>query len=178
MKGEKTALLVVDVQNVAFRYDPWRGEEVVRNIGRLAEACRSAGVEVIYIQHDGEPGDESEPGTEGWEICPAVAPEPGETVIRKSFNSAFRETGLESLLDERDIGTLILVGIQTEYCVDTTARVAFELGYRLVMPEMTNTSFDNGELTGEQIVRHWNRHIFAGRFAEVVGIEEVVRRLG
>ncbi len=178
MKGEKTALLVVDVQNVAFRYDPWRGEEVVRNIATMVRACRDAGVEVIYVQHDGEPGGESEPGSEGWKICPAVAPESGEKVIRKRFNSAFRETELDAYLAERGIGTLILVGIQTEYCVDTTARVAFELGYRLVMPEMTNTSFDNGELTGEQIVRHWNRHIFAGRFAEVVGIEEVVRRLG
>lgn len=69
------------------------------------------------------------------------------------------------------------MGIQTEYCVDTTCRVAFELGYRVVMPEMTNTTYDSGLLTAALIHAHHNREIFVGRFASVPPMEEAVALL-
>ena len=172
-----TALLVVDVQRGLVARGPWRADEVIGNIARLMGACRNAGVEVVHVQHDGGPGQEDAPGTPGWEIHAAVRPDLGEKVVRKRFNSAFRETDLRDYLLESGIGTLILVGMQTEYCVDTTCRVAFEHGFRIVMPEMTNTTLDSGDLTGREIQRHWNRRIFAGRFASVPPMEEALGTL-
>jgi nicotinamidase-related amidase len=172
-----TALLVVDVQEGAVARGPYRGELVVGNIARLIETCRAGGVEVIYVQHDGEPGDPEEPGTKGWEIHAAIRPEPGEKLVRKRFNSAFRGTDLLAYLRDRNVGRLVLVGIQTEYGVDTTCRVAFEHGFQVVMPELTNTTFDSGELTGKQIHDHFNRRIFAGRFASVPSMEEALRAI-
>lgn len=170
-----TALLVVDVQRGLVDAGPWAADEVLGNIAALIAACRGAGVEVVHVQHDGQPGEPEEPGTHGWEIHPAVRPAPGEKLVRKRFNSAFRGTDLLDHLRAREIGRLIVIGMQTEYCIDTTCRVAFEHGFRLVMPEMTNTTLDSGELTGRQIQEHFNRRIFAGRFASAPTMTDALR---
>ena len=169
-----TALLVVDVQNEAVAKGPYRADEVLANIATLIAACRAAGVEVIYVQHDEEPGTDGAPGTEGWEIHASMRPAEGEKVVRKRYNSAFRETELEAYLEERSIDTLIVTGIQTEYCVDTTVRVAFEYGFGVVIPEWTNTTYDNGEVKASQIYELHNRRIFDGRFATLRSMEETV----
>jgi nicotinamidase-related amidase len=172
------ALLVVDVQDAAVARGPYSGDIVLDNIARLIAACRAAGVEVIHVQHDGDPGTEEEPRSKGWEIHAAVRPDRGEKVVRQRFNSAFRETDLRCYLEERGIGTLILVGIQTEYCIDTTCRVAFENGFAVVVPEMTNTTYDNGELTARQIYEYHNRRIFDGRFGALRSMGETLRAIG
>ena len=172
-----TALLVVDVQEEAVALGPYRRDEVLGNITRLIGACRSAGVEVIHVQHEDEPGSALAPGSPGWEIHAAVRPAPGERVVRKRFNSAFRDTDLRSYLQERGIRTLIVVGIQTEYCVDTTCRVAFEHGFEVVMPEMTNTTYDNGDLSAAQVHEYHNRRIFEGRFATMPSMPEVLEAI-
>ncbi len=174
---DKFALLVVDVQNAAVEYKPYRGETVLQNIARLIDACRNKNIEVIHVQHDDGPGTSCEKGTEGWEIHESVAPAPGEKVVGKQFNSAFRQTDLEDHLEQRGIRKLIVVGIQTEYCVDTTIRVAFEKGFEIVVPEMTNTTYDNGVVTAEQIYELYNHRIFAGRFAELVSVEDTLIRI-
>ncbi len=173
-----TALLVVDVQEAAVALGPYLGDVVLENIARLIEACRTAGLEVIYVQHEEDPGSDFEPGTKGWEIHSKVRPDSGEKIVRKRFNSAFRQTGLQDYLEERAIGTLIVVGIQTEYCIDTTIRVAFEKGFAVVVPEMTNTTFDNGELSASQICDYHNRRIFDGRFAALRSMGETLQAVG
>lgn len=172
------ALLVVDVQEGAVARGPYRGSEVIGNIASLVAACRAAGVEVVYVQHDGLAGEDEEPGTRGWEIHAGVAPEPGERVVRKRFNSAFRDTDLLGYLRERGVETLLVVGIQTEYCVDTTCRVAFEHGFTVVVPEMANTTFDNGDVPAGQIHEMVNRRIWAGRFALGPSVEEALAWVG
>ena len=170
----RTAVLIVDVQEGAVDRGPYRVDEVLENIGLLADAARRASVDVVYVQHDGAPGDPEEPFTPGWEICGRIAPGPGERVVRKRHNSAFRGTALHDELTAAGVTTLVVTGIQTEYCVDTTCRVAFELGYDVVMPELTNTTFDNGELSASSIHRLFNERIFAGRFARVVSMSEAL----
>lgn len=161
------ALLVVDVQRAAVEREPYRCDEVLENIVALVGACRSGGVEVVYVQHDGEAGGDLEPGSPGWELHEEIRPVERERVVRKRFNSAFRETDLHRYLRSSGVSELIVVGIQTEYCIDTTVRVAFELGYDVTIPELTNTTYDNEDLTGAQIYDHHNRRIFDGRFGVV-----------
>jgi nicotinamidase-related amidase len=176
-RTDSLALLIVDVQNEAVALGPYRSNEVLENIARLIEACRRAGVEVVHVQHDDGPGSALEAGSSGWEIHSTVRPAPGEKVVHKRHNSAFRDTDLRSYLRERGIRTLILVGIQTEYCVDTTCRVAFEHGFEVVMPEMTNTTYDNGELTAAQVHAYHNRRIFEGRFATMPSMPEALEAI-
>lgn len=171
------ALLVVDVQAAAVESGPFEIERVLGNIATLLSAARDARAKVVFIQHDGSPGEPDEPHTPGWAIHSAVAPLESELVFRKEFNSAFRKTGLHDHLQKLGVDTIVVVGIQTEYCVDTTVRVAFELGYSVVVPEMTNTTMDNGPIPAKEVCELVNRRILAGRFASVVSVEEALEML-
>jgi nicotinamidase-related amidase len=171
------ALLIVDVQEGAVARGPFEVRRVLDNISRLLAACRASGVHVVYVQHDGRPGESEEPHTPGWEIHAGIRPLEDEPVVRKRFNSAFRETQLDTHLRSRGIDTLLITGIQTEYCVDTTIRVAFELGYTILLPELTNTTHDNGGVSARDIYELFNRRIFDGRFASVISLEEALDRV-
>lgn len=176
LEGGGTAVLVVDVQEAAVSRGPYRAEEVLENIATLVEASRSAGVEVIYAQHEDREGPYVR-GSDGWVIHAPLRPDPSEKVFHKRFNSAFRDTELRLYLEERGVETLILVGMQTEYCIDTTCRVAFEHGFTVVIPELTNTTFDNGDVGAEQIYELYNRRIFDGRFASLRTMGETIRAI-
>ena len=170
-----TALLIVDVQNALVDEKPFNIERVLDNIKKLSDTCRENKIEIIYIQHDGEKEDTLEPFSNGWVIHKSIYPKEGEKIIRKTYNSAFKDTELEEYLNSKSIQTLILVGMQTEYCIDTTCRVAFDKGYKLIMPEETNTTFDNGNLTAQNIYEYHNFNIFKDRFAEVNPLPVVLK---
>lgn len=173
----RKALLVIDVQNFLVWGRPFDIDNVIINIKRLIKSCRDNGVEVIYIQHQNSQGLNQV--SEGWQIYDEVKPLPGEKVIAKIFNSAFRDTELKSYLESRCITDLILTGMQTQYCFDTTCKVAFEYGYKVTVAEHTHTTFDDKEnnLTGEQIYNFYTYAIFDGIFAVVKSCDEVINDL-
>jgi nicotinamidase-related amidase len=172
------ALVIVDVQAGMFAIAPavYRGAEVLATIGRLLESARAAGAPVIYVQHDGqEAGHPLRPDAPGWPIHPQIAPRPGETVIRKRFADAFQETRLAESLAAWGVRRLVLVGMQTDYCVDTTCRRAFSLGFEVTLAADAHTTWDSSafwpgsgdSLRAEQIIAHYNRVLGDG-FARVV----------
>lgn len=171
-----TLLLVVDVQNAIADQKPYLFTEVLSNIKRLLVEFREANQPIIFIQHDDGIGSELEYGIPGWEIVKEIAPLPGERIISKRFNSAFRETTLEKELLEKKIQKLIIVGLQTEFCIDTTIRVAFEKGFHVIIPEKTNTTVEGKVLSAKEIVEH-HHAIFNNRFGKVIKIEEVLEGL-
>lgn len=171
--GNGTALLVIDVQVGMFDgpggpvYDARR---LLGNIGAVIRKAREAGSPVIYIQHCDDPGEPLEPGARGWEIHPSVAPLDGEAVIQKRTPDSFHETNLRRELDAKGINSLILVGMQTECCVDTTCRRAFSMGYDVVLVKDAHGTWDTGELSAGRIIAHHNG-VLGGRFAETVETE-------
>lgn len=171
-----TALLIVDIQNGIAAGKPYAFDEILANIKALLEKFRILKLPIIFIQHDDEAGSELEPHTRGWEIVKEIAPNPGERVIRKRFNSAFRETALERELSEMEITTLIIVGMQTELCIDTTIRVAFEKGYEISIPEKTNTTVNGKFFTAKEIYEHHN-HLFRNRFGKIQTVREVLKAI-
>jgi len=171
------ALLVVDVQNVLVLAKPFAVEEIISNIKRLIKTCRENSVEVIYIQHNDEAGGELEPNSDGWMIYKEIKPDVNEKVICKNYNSAFKGTNLKEYLDNRGIEQLIITGMQTEYCIDTTCKVAFEYGYEIFVPEKTNTTFNNGRMLAKDLYEYYNFNIFNGRFATVENIESTIERI-
>lgn len=176
MAGEKRILLVVDVQTALLEDKPYCGDAVLQRVRSLITQCRERDIEVIYVRHDGGVGDELEFGTPGWEIHSTVAPLLGEQIFNKRVNSAFRDTGLSVYLDEHGVRDIILVGMQTEYCIDATCKSAFERGYQVVIPEGTFTTYDNDWLSGEKLNEFYTR-IWDGRFAKVLPFEEVIQGL-
>lgn len=70
-----------------------------------------------------------------------------------------------------------MVGLQTEYCIDATCKSAFDYGYKIIIPEETNTTFANDYLSGEKLYEFYNYKIWNKRFADVISVEEVIKIL-
>lgn len=174
---KNTALLVVDVQTALINFHPYNETEVTANIVKLVETARQNGIEVIYVRHDGGTGTPLAYGTEGWQIFSEVAPINGEKIFEKTFSSAFRNTGLRNYLDGRGITDFVLVGMQTDYCIDTTCRIAFEFGYNVIIPASGTTTFDNSLATAEKLIEYFEQKLWDKRFAEVITVNEVIERM-
>jgi nicotinamidase-related amidase len=175
MVGDR-ALLVIDVQMAFFlkgsKVLAYDGAEHVARMKMVIEEARRAGVPVIYVQHDGAKGTPWEPGTPGHAINPDIAPRPGELVIHKTTPDSFYRTALQEELDKRGIRKLVVVGIQSDWCVDTTVRRAYSLEYETTVVEDAHTTFDTPILKAPQIIAHHNS-IFAGRFAKLVKAADI-----
>ncbi len=153
---ERTALVIIDSQEGIFGRDEhaaYRAEETLQNIRLLLNKARETGLPVVFVQHD----DEGLPhGTDGWQICREIAPQAGEPVVEKHTMDSFYKTELDAVLQHLHIKTLILCGMQTEYCVDTACRRAYTMGYDAFLVSDGHTSRDDGYLTGAQIVTYHN----------------------
>ncbi|WP_406496340.1 cysteine hydrolase [Streptomyces sp. NBC_00846] len=138
------ALLVVDVQSAAVSGDravPGTDRLVDRTADLIARA-RRGGALVVHVQNDGAPGAGDEPHTPGWELHHQVEAGPAEVVIRKTRDDGFHETPLGGLLNDSGVRALAICGVMSEICVQTTARTALALGYRVVMPHDGHATHD------------------------------------
>jgi nicotinamidase-related amidase len=153
-----TALLVIDVQMFGFGQDSsvYAGESLLAKVSDLIARARAVGVPVVYVQHCGAAGEIGEPGAPAWEIHPAIAPAGGESVVQKRHPDAFQETTLQAKLESRSIKHLVVAGMQTEYCVDTTCRRAYSLGYDVVLAKDAHSTWDTEHLAAPQIIAHHN----------------------
>ncbi|NNN07322.1 MAG: cysteine hydrolase [Elusimicrobia bacterium] len=130
----KQALLLIDIQNDYF---PGGAMELAGSVeagakaGRLLEVFRRNALDVVHVQHISlRPGATFFlPKTDGARIHPCVAPLAGETVIQKHFPNSFRETPLLEHLRGRGIERLVIAGMMTHMCIDTTTRAAADLGF-------------------------------------------------
>ena len=129
------ALLIVDIQNDYF---PGGAMELEGSLlaaakaGQLPQAFRRKSKPVIHIQHvSTRPGSTFFlPNTKGVEIHEAVAPVAGETVIQKNYPNSFRETPLLDHLKQLGVTELVIAGMMTQMCIDTTTRAAADLGFQ------------------------------------------------
>lgn len=152
------ALLVVDMQAGLFLTtpEPWRAGQVLERINRLADRARAAGVPVIYVQHDGEPGSELEPGCIGWQLHPGLERGDNDWVLRKTACDAFFETELKSTLEKLYVTDLVVTGYATEFCVDTSIRRAASEGFNVILASDAHTTRDRPHQSAEAIVAHHN----------------------
>lgn len=174
--GGKAALLIIDVQMAFFIPEikrlAYNGEEYLARMKGLVTRARNAGVPVIFVQHDGAKGSPFEPGTQGWPINPAIAPMTGELVVNKPTPDAFYRTSLKDELDKKGINNLVVAGIQSDWCVDTTVRRAYSLDYDITVAEDAHTTYDTTILKAPQIIAHHNS-IFGGRFAKLMKADDI-----
>ncbi len=160
------ALLIIDMQvgNFSGANPVYRGNELLTKVTRLITKGRSARIPIIYVQNNGGSGDPDEYGTSGWEIHPSIAPVEEDIVVQKKTPDAFHETSLHRELKSRGIKRLIIAGLQTEYCVDTTCRRAFTLGYDVILVSDAHSTWNSPLLTAQQIIDHHNQ-VLGGWFA-------------
>lgn len=149
-------LLVVDTQNLITNSKLYEFELFERCVKDLINHARNNGVEVIYVRHDDGEGHELTKGTAGFEIYDGFSPMPGERIFDKTVNSAFNGTGLLEYLKERREHTIMVVGLQTDYCIDATIKCGFEHGFRMIVPANANSTFDNEFMSAEATYRYYN----------------------
>jgi nicotinamidase-related amidase len=180
---QSTALLLIDVQQAFL--DPRWGErnnpEAESNIARLLAAWRQSGRPIRHVVHDSEESDSLlRPQSPGNAIQPIAAPLSAEPVYRKHVNSAFIGTNLENDLRKDDIGTLIVVGLTTNHCVSTTARMAGNLGFTTYVVSDATAAFARAALDGTlrpaETVHAAALSDLHEEFATVVDTAEVLRR--
>ena len=156
-----TALLVIDMQNDFcaeggyvnrhWHIDMADSDALAGEIMQLVKAARQQGVMVIWVRavYDNELISDAHlarvlqqahsdtvcsEGSWGAEFFPGIEPASDETIITKHRYSAFHGTDLDGVLTQKNISTLIITGVSTHICVDSTLRAAFFEGYHVVIP--------------------------------------------
>ena len=180
---DDAALIVIDVQR-GFDDPAWGvrdNPDAEANIGRLVAAWTDAARPVVMVRHDSvESGSTLATGSPGNALKDVVANAPHELLVTKQVNSAFHgEPDLDGWLRARGIRQLVLCGIQTNMCVETSARVAGNLGYDVVLPIDATHTFDlegpgGVRLAAAELARATAVNLHGGGFARVVTTDEVL----
>ncbi len=168
------ALLVIDVQVALFTLKDaslFNEKEVLTNIKYLLEKARKEKIPVIYVQHTSSEGLFAEK-TPTWEFHSEIKPLEGEEIVQKRSWDGFYNTELDNTLKSLNVTELITVGMQSQFCVDTTCRRAYSMGYKNTLVSDAHTTFDTPVITGEQIVNHQNLTI-GGRFASLSETKDI-----
>lgn len=184
---EQSALLVVDVQDSFKKGSRWEQVSNPRfesNVTRLIDAYREAGLPVIFILHnDSDPG--FRPGDPEVRLMDFLRREESDPLLLKNTRNSFTSTNLQEILEARGVRRVVVTGISTEQCCETTTRVAADLGYDVdFVTEATATfpitDLESGEvLTTDEIIRR-TEFVLRGRFARiarVAALEEELRRV-
>jgi len=176
-----TALLLIDIQNDYFPGGAMElvgSSEAEEQARKLLEAFRSKALPVIHVQHIAtRPGASFfVPGTAGVEIRPCVAPREGETLIRKNFPNSFRDTSLLQHLRDNKITRLVIAGMMTHMCIDSTVRAAGDLGFECLLAHdacATRALPFSGTTVPAETVHAAFLAALNGLFAKVQAVDEV-----
>ncbi len=152
-----TALLIIDVQQALCTgaEAAFDSDRVIERINTVAEKARAAGAAVVLIQHEEERGP-LQFDSAGWQLAQGLVTAPGDLRIRKTTPDSFHRTDLVQRLQERGISRLLVCGLQSDFCVDTTTRRALALGYEVVLVADAHSTVDNEVLSAAQITAHHN----------------------
>lgn len=167
-------LLVIDIQKGITDERLYNYNSFIKNTVKIIEAARQNNVEVIYVQHDDGPGTGFSVGDDEFEIAEQVAPMEGEKRYIKDMNSCFGNKELVKYLEEKNEDTLMIVGLQTNFCIDASIKSAFERGYKVIVPRGTNSTFDNDYMDKETTYKYYNEMMWPERFADCISVDEAI----
>lgn len=167
-------LLVVDIQKGITDNRLYGFADFICQTKRVIEAARNNNIEIIYVQHDDGPGTGFSVGDLDFEIAEQVVPHVNDKIFVKNINSCFGNTELSQYLKNLEDKRLIVVGLQTNFCIDATVKSAFEKGFKVIIPKGTNSTFDNKYMDAETTYRYYNEMMWPGRFAQCVSVDEVI----
>lgn len=187
LRTDDTALVVVDVQKAFEEWDASgqhrNNPDAVDRIADLLADFRAKGAPVIHIRHASlNPDSRFRAERPGHQVIDAAREAPGETVMVKNVNSSFIGTDLEEQLRHRGIDNVVVVGATTNHCVETTARMAGNLGFSTMLVRDATWTYDRIGVDGEHYTAEQvhamtlaNLH---DEFVEVVTTADVTGRLG
>jgi nicotinamidase-related amidase len=153
----KTAVLVIDVQQAlcSGKYAAFDAAGVIDRINGVTATARAAAVPVVFIQHESADGV-LDHGSAGWQLAAGLNALASDIYLRKRATDSFHQTELQALLQQWGVQALVICGLQSEFCVDTTTRRAMGLGYPVQLVSDGHSTLDNGVLSAMQISQHHN----------------------
>lgn len=169
------ALLVIDIQD-SFKIDPARwasrnNPAFEANVTELIRTFREASLPVIFVLHnDSDPG--FRPGDPEVRLMEFLDRRDSDPLIVKNTRNAFTSTDLQARLDALGVRQVVVSGISTEQCCETTTRVAADLGYDVDFVTEATATFPIGTLSTDAIVER-TEAVLAGRFARIMTVEGV-----
>ncbi|KQU12967.1 MULTISPECIES: cysteine hydrolase family protein [Peribacillus] len=150
---EKKVLVVIDVQTAVVEHG-YKRDKTIDKINRLIRCAREQQIPIIYIQHEYPEGPMSK-GEPGWQFHPRLEkPLHQEVTIYKTVPNSFTHTPLKQTLDKLDATHIYICGAQTEFCVDSTCRGAFDLDYNVTLITDAHTTSDADHLSAPRIIEH------------------------
>lgn len=153
---DNAALLVIDVQKGVVA-NSWKRDEVIANCAKMVDHARASEVPVIWIQHEDE---ELTRDSDDWQLVAELIPEDGETRIFKEYSDSFAATELGKLLEDLDVGHVVISGAQTNACVRATTYRAASEGFDVTLVQDAHTtediSWDGVELNAEAMINDLN----------------------
>lgn len=171
----RSALLIIDMQHGLYHAPdaPWQRETLLANIQLLIRKAREAGAPVLAARHTGPAGSPIAAGTTAWQLLPELGLNPAhDHLFDKTRPDCFAGTGLKDWLQARSIGQLVLAGMKTQYCVDTTCRAASVHGLQCVLAADAHSCMDTPQLVASQIIAHHNATL-KGAFAQLVPSSQI-----
>ena len=170
-------LIVIDVQKGITDERLYDFDGFIRNVTNIIDAARKNNVEVIYVQHDDGPGTGFSFGDKDFEITDQVAPKENEKIFIKTINSCFGNNDLANYLRESREKDLMIVGLQTNFCIDASVKSAFERGYKVIIPKGTNSTFDNDYMDRETTYKYYNDMMWPERFASCISVDDAIKMI-
>lgn len=167
-------LLVVDTQKAITNSRLYQFDLFESHVKELIKKARHNNIEIIFVRHDDGVGNELTKGNDGFEVYDGFQPYDNEIIFDKNVNSSFKNTGLLEYLKQKEENTIIIVGLQTDYCIDATIKAGFEHGFKMIVPENTNSTFDNQYMTAEQTYKYFNEFIWNRRYAECIPFDKAL----
>ncbi len=170
-------LIVIDVQKGITDERLYDFDGFIRNVTNIINAARKNNVEVIYVQHDDGPGTGFSFGDKDFEIADQVAPKENEKIFIKTINSCFGNNDLANYLRESREKDLMIVGLQTNFCIDASVKSAFEREYKVIIPKGTNSTFDNDYMDRETTYKYYNDMMWPERFASCISVDDAIKMI-
>jgi nicotinamidase-related amidase len=185
VKDMKAALVLIDIQKDYFpggSHPLFQPEAAAGRAKALLEFFRQNGLDVYHIQHISTKANATffRPDTEGIEIHPLVRPLDTELVFIKHFPDAFQETGLEHALRLKQIDTLVICGMMSHMCIDTSVRAAKRLMFNVLLAEDACTTSEltwHSTIIPATTVHQTMMASLDGSFAQCLSTEEILRQL-
>ena len=172
LKSNSTALIVIDVQN--FYWEKESHDEYIENLQKIIEATRNKGLHVVYVKHVW--GDS--PDDDIFNIRQEIKPQENEAIVFKRTPGSFFNTNLEEILKSKDIKNVIITGMKTNHCCDTTTREASARGYNTMIISEGVRTFDlkgiDGEIIPRETIQYVTLSILQG-FAKCISTQEFLQ---
>ncbi|WP_416423565.1 cysteine hydrolase family protein [Pseudomonas sp. App30] len=175
LKLNRPALLIVDVQVGLIHgpQKPWQGERLLATINQVIAQAQAAGAPILAVRHTGPAGSPIAQGSPFWQVAPELNLAHGNVrLFDKQASSAFQGTDLEQWLKAEQVEDLVIVGLKTQYCVDSACRAAAQLGFKPVLVADGHSCMDTDLLAAEMIIAHHNQTLH-GPIARVAAAAEL-----